>query len=91
MQEEITQRMTVAAAALALSTTPTGILMLLRRGELTGQEASGSWQIDAGSVERLRTAATGDGPLISCQSLCASSSGCTGCGPGPLKKVANGG
>lgn len=69
-------------AAIALSTTPMAILMLLRRGGLVGMDgADGVWQIERNSLEQLLSSRPSDGPLIECRSGCASKSGgCAGCG-----------
>lgn len=75
------ENLTVAEAADALKTTPTAILMLLRRGELIGQEVAGGWDVEQESLNKLRTARQGDTPLVECRSSCASKSGgCASCG-----------
>ena len=72
----------VEEAATALKTTPTAILMLLRRGELTGQAVAGAgWLVERASLEKLVAARQEDAPLIECRSSCASKSGgCASCG-----------
>lgn len=72
--------LTVEAAATALDTTPTAILMLLRRGELIGREVAGGWEIERNGLEVLRPARRGGAPLVSCRSSCAETGGCTSCG-----------
>ena len=73
--------LTVEEAAIALNTTPTAILMLLRRNELTGVEVDGTWRITSGSLQSVRAARQGDTPLVECRSSCASKSGgCASCG-----------
>jgi hypothetical protein len=69
-------------AATALSTTPMAILMLLRRGGLSGMEvAEGVWQIERNSLEQLLSSRPNDAPLIECRSGCASKAGgCAACG-----------
>lgn len=85
MHSETTEKgdLTVAAAAAALGTTPTAILMLLRRGELAGRETDGTWLVARQSLERLHAGRKTEAPLIACQSSCA---GCTSCGPDVPKK-----
>jgi len=74
--------LTVEEAATALSTTPTAILMLLRRGELIGQAVAGAgWRVNRDSLEQLLATRQSDGPLIECRSSCASKTGgCASCG-----------
>ena len=75
------ENLTVAEAAAALKTTPTAILMLLRRGELIGQEGAGGWEVEGESLNALRATRQGDTPLVECRSRCASKSrGCASCG-----------
>lgn len=72
--------LTVEEAAIALNTTPTAILMLLRRNELTGVEVDGTWRITSGSLQSVRAARQGDGPLVECRSSCAAKAGgCASC------------
>lgn len=73
---------TVAEAAETLKTTPTAILMLLRRGKLTGQAVAGAgWLVERDSLELLRAARQENSPLIECRSSCAGKSGgCASCG-----------
>lgn len=74
-------KLTVAEAAAALKTTPTAILMLLRRGELIGQEVAGGWEVEPESLNALCSTRQGDTPLVECRSSCASKSGgCASCG-----------
>lgn len=74
-------KLSVEEAATALSTTTMAILMLLRRGELLGQEVAGSWQIDSASVAKVLSAQKSDAPLVECRSSCsAKAGGCTSCG-----------
>ena len=74
--------LTVEEAATALKTTPTAILMLLRRGELLGQAVAGAgWLVEGASLEQLRAARQEDAPLIECRSSCAAKAGgCAACG-----------
>lgn len=76
--------LTVEEAATALKTTPTAILMLLRRGELLGQAVAGEgWLVERGSLDELlvRAARQTDAPLIECRSSCAAKvGGCASCG-----------
>ena len=76
------ENLTVEEAAIALKTTPTAILMLLRRGELTGQAVAGEgWLVAGASLEQLRAARQADAPLIECRSSCAAKAGgCAACG-----------
>jgi hypothetical protein len=75
------ENLTVAEAAAALSTTPTAILMLLRRGELIGQEVAGGWEVKQESLNALRGARKEDMPLVECRSSCAAKAGgCASCG-----------
>lgn len=73
---------TVAEAAETLRTTPTAILMLLRRGKLTGQAVAGAgWLVERASLEQLIAARQVDAPLIECRSSCADKNGgCASCG-----------
>jgi excisionase family DNA binding protein len=76
------ENLSVEEAAEALGTTPTAILMLLRRGELIGQAVAGEgWLVERSSLEKLRAARQEDAPLIECRSSCASKAGgCASCG-----------
>lgn len=75
------EKLTVAEAAAALKTTPTAILMLLRRGELIGQEVAGGWEVERGSLEELHAARQENVPLVECRSVCnAKAGGCASCG-----------
>jgi hypothetical protein len=74
-------RLTVAEAAAALKTTPTAILMLLRRKELIGQEVAGGWEVERSSLEELRAARQENMPLVECRSACSAKvGGCASCG-----------
>ena len=83
MQTTGKDELTMTAAAAVLGTTPTAILMLLRRGELAGRETDGSWLVARQSLERLHAGRKAEAPLLACQSSCA---GCTACGPEVPKK-----
>ena len=74
--------LTVEEAATTLKTTPTAILMLLRRNELIGQAVAGSgWLVERAGLEQLCAARPEDAPLIECRSSCATKSGgCASCG-----------
>lgn len=73
--------LTVAAAAAALDTTPTAILMLLRRGELVGRVVAEGWEIERNGMDLLRMARQGGVPLVTCRSSCAEKKGgCASCG-----------
>ena len=74
--------LTVEEAATALNTTPTAILMLLRRGELVGQAVAGAgWLVNRESLEQLRAVRQADAPLIECRRSCAAKAGgCASCG-----------
>lgn len=74
--------LTVEEAATVLKTTPTAILMLLRRSELLGQSVAGAgWLVEHASLEQLRAARQADAPLIECRSSCAAKAGgCASCG-----------
>ena len=74
--------LTVEEAATALKTTPTAILMLLRRGELLGQAVAGAgWLVERNSLEQLIAGRQADAPLIECRSSCAAKTGgCASCG-----------
>ena len=74
--------LTVEEAATALKTTPTAILMLLRRSELVGQAVAGAgWLVERKSLEQLHAARQEDAPLIECRSSCAAKAGgCASCG-----------
>lgn len=75
------EKLTVEEAAAVLKTTPTAILMLLRRGELIGQEVPGGWEVQQESLSALCSTRQGDTPLVECRSSCASKSGgCASCG-----------
>lgn len=70
-------RLTVAASAEALATTPTKILMLLKNGALKGEEISGEWFIDADSLACCKAHGIDMKTANGCASYC-SSGGC-GC------------
>ena len=74
--------LTVEEAATDLKTTVPAILMLLRRGELTGQAVAGAgWLVERDSVARLCAARQADAPLVECRSSCAAKAGgCASCG-----------
>jgi excisionase family DNA binding protein len=74
--------LTVEEAATTLKTTPTAILMLLRRSELVGQAvAGGGWLVERASLEQLRAGRQEEAPLIECRSSCAAKAGgCASCG-----------
>lgn len=74
--------LSVEEAATALKTTPTAILMLLRRGELLGQAMAGAgWLVERNSLEQLRATRQEDAPLVECRSSCtAKAGGCASCG-----------
>jgi excisionase family DNA binding protein len=74
--------LTVEEAATTLNTTPTAILMLLRRGELLGQAVAGDgWRVERDSLKQLRASRQADAPLIDCRSSCAAKAGgCAACG-----------
>lgn len=76
------ENLSVDEAAAALKTTPTAILMLLRRGNLTGQAVAGAgWLVNRESLETLLASRQEDAPLLECRSSCASKSGgCASCG-----------
>lgn len=75
------EKMSVEDAAAALNTTPTAILMLLRRGGLSGKEEAGSWLIERSSIKTLIAARQEDVPLVECRSGCAAKvGGCASCG-----------
>lgn len=72
---------TVEEAASALLTTPTAILMLMRRGEIVANEVDGRWQIPASSIEKVNATKKPEAPLIECRSSCAAKAGgCASCG-----------
>lgn len=70
-------RLTVAASAEALATTPTKILMLLKTGDLKGQEIGGEWFIDADSLACAKSHGVDMKAAKGCASYC-NSGGC-GC------------
>ncbi len=74
--------LTVEEAAITLNTTPTAILMLLRRNELVGQAIAGAgWLVERNSLEQLIAARQENAPLIECRSSCAAKAGgCASCG-----------
>ena len=76
------ENLTVEEAATVLNTTPTAILMLLRRGELVGQAVAGAgWLVERASLEQLRVARKNNEPLVECRSSCAAKAGgCASCG-----------
>lgn len=73
----IEPRLTVAASAEALATTPTKILMLLKNGALNGEEISGEWFIDADSLACCKAHGIDMKAAKGCASYC-NSGGC-GC------------
>jgi excisionase family DNA binding protein len=76
------ENLSVEEAAAALSTTPTAILMLLRRGGLRGTEVAGAgWQVERSSLDQFIATRQADSPLVECRSSCASKTGgCASCG-----------
>lgn len=69
--------LTVAESAAALATTPTKILMLLKNGDLKGEEIDGEWLIDADSLACCKSHGIDMKTVNGCASYC-SSGGC-GC------------
>lgn len=69
--------LTVATSAEILATTPTKILMLLKNGELKGEEIAGEWFIDADSLACCKEHGIDMKAARGCASYC-SSDGC-GC------------
>lgn len=70
-------RLTVAASAEILATTPTKILMLLKNGDLHGEEIAGTWFIDADSLACCKAHGIDMKAAKGCASYC-NSGGC-GC------------
>jgi len=74
---ESTATLTVAESAEFLTTTPTKILMLLKNGDLKGQEFEGEWFIDADSLACCKSHGIDMKAAKGCASYC-NSGGC-GC------------
>jgi len=74
---ETANKVTVEESAAALATTPTKILMLLKNGDLQGEEVDGTWFIDADSLACCKTHGIDMKTAKGCVSYC-SSGGC-GC------------
>lgn len=70
--------LSVAEAAAQLETTPTAILMLLRREQLSGRSCSDGWEISSSSVAALQAQRHDEAPLVVCRSSC-SDKGCRSC------------
>lgn len=73
---ETDNMVTVEESAEALATTPTKILMLLKNGDLRGEEIDGRWFIAAESLACCKT----DGIDMKAAAGCASSCNSGGCG-----------
>jgi len=74
---ETTKMLTVGESAEALATTPTKILMLLKNGDLKGEESNGTWFIDADSLACCKSHGIDMKAAKGCASYC-NSGGC-GC------------
>jgi hypothetical protein len=74
---ETAAMLTVAESAETLATTPTKILMLLKNGDLKGEEIAGKWFIDADSLACCKSHGIDMKAVKGCVSYC-SSGGC-GC------------
>lgn len=74
---ETVKMLTVGASAEVLATTPTKILMLLKNGELKGEESEGTWYIDADSLACAKSHGIDMKTAKGCASYC-NSGGC-GC------------
>lgn len=69
--------LSVAEVAKQLATTEVKILMLLRKGALTGQQVDGAWLVTAASVAGYDPEACEPASPPSCRTSCsASSCGC---------------
>ncbi len=68
---------TVEESAETLATTPTKILMLLKSGELKGQEIAGEWLVEADSLACCKSHGIDMKTANGCASYC-NSGGC-GC------------
>lgn len=69
--------LTVELSAETLGTTPTKILMLLKKGELKGQEIEGKWYVEADSLACCKSHGIDMKATNGCASYC-NSGGC-GC------------
>jgi hypothetical protein len=74
---ETDKMLTVEVSAETLGTTPTKILMLLKNGELKGQEVEGRWFIEADSLACCKSHGIDMKAAKGCASYC-NSGGC-GC------------
>ena len=74
---ETANMLTVAESAEALATTPTKILMLLKNGDLKGEENEGEWFIYADSLASVQSHGIDMKAAKGCASYC-NSGGC-GC------------
>lgn len=74
---ETDKMLTVEVSAEALETTPTKILMLLKNGELKGEEIDGKWFVEADSLACCKSHGIDMKVVKGCASYC-NSGGC-GC------------
>ena len=74
---ETATMLTVEESAEALATTPTKVLMLLKSGDLKGEENDGTWFIDAESLACAKSHGIDMKAAKGCASYC-NSGGC-GC------------
>jgi hypothetical protein len=66
----------IEEAALALGTTQTKVLMMLRSKELVGCETDGAWRVDAASLDCARAHGIDRKEASGCASYCRSKCGC---------------
>ncbi len=69
----------VADVAKALNTTPVNVLLLLKRGLLSGQEVDGVWYVGKESFAAFREKPIADQGPAPCRSACSRASQCGSC------------
>lgn len=76
--KEQSSRLSIAAVAETMKTTPLNVLMHIKRGLLHGVEEDGVWMIDPESLETLMSATGGSKVEDVCASGCAKKHACGG-------------
>ena len=78
MKDQV-KRLSLAAVAETMNTTPLNVLMHIKRGMLEGIEEEGTWMIDCHSLESLMDKTGGGKADDVCASGCAKAHACSGC------------
>lgn len=76
--KEQSSRLSIAAVAETMKTTPLNVLMHIKRGLLQGIEEDGVWMIDPESLKTLMAATGGNKAEDVCVSSCAKKHACGG-------------